>query len=55
MTTTATQKANYITNLVKSVDKDINYALSIVCWYTMTDREQKEVEEIIKQNFKQLI
>jgi hypothetical protein len=55
MNATATQKANYITKLVKSIGGDINHALDIVCWYTMTDREQKEVEEIIKQNFNKLI
>ena len=48
---TTTQKANYIINLVKSVNKTLDYALSIVCWYTMTDREQQEVENLIKQNF----
>ncbi len=48
---TTTQKANYITKLVKSIGEDINHALDIVCWYTMTEKEENEVKKIIKQKF----
>ena len=53
--TTATQtqikKARYIANLVKSVNKDMDYALSIVCWYTMTDKEENIISDLIKEIF----
>lgn len=48
---TPQNKANYITKLVKSVGKNLDYALSIVVWYTMTDKEQKEVEQLIQDNW----
>ena len=41
--------AEYIVRLYKSLNKDIKDALDMVVWYTMTDTEQKEVEEKIKQ------
>ena len=41
--------AQYIVKLYKSLNKDIKDALDMVVWYTMTDAEQKEVEEKIKQ------
>jgi hypothetical protein len=43
--------ATYICNMVKSEKKSKDYALSIVAWYTMTDSEQKKVEEIIGEIF----
>ena len=43
--------ANYIVNMVKSVNKSLDYALSISCWYTMTDEQNKEVDEFIKENW----
>jgi len=43
--------ANYITAMVKSIGKDLNYALSIVVWYTNTDEEQNLVEELIIKKF----
>lgn len=45
------KKASYIIKLTKSVNKSLEYALSIVCWYTMTDREQAEVEALVKSNW----
>jgi hypothetical protein len=52
---TATQiqikKARYIVNLVKSVNKDMDYALSIVCWYSMTDNEDLILSNLIKEIF----
>jgi hypothetical protein len=42
------KKATYIVNLVKSVNKSLDYALDIVSWYTMTDKEEQEVKEAIK-------
>ena len=49
--TTLNQKANYIINMVKSVGKNLDYALDIVSWYTNNDREDKEVSDIIKANW----
>lgn len=49
--TTATEKATYIVNTVKSVGKTLDYAIDIVSWYTMTDREEKEVISLMKQNW----
>lgn len=43
------QIANYIMNLSKSVGKDLNYALSIVEWYSATDKQDKEVKLILNQ------
>ena len=45
------KKAAYIIDLVKSVNKDIDYAISIVVWYTNTDSEQREVEYLINKNW----
>lgn len=42
------KKANYIVSMVKSVGKSLEYALDIVAWYTMTDKEETEVKEAIK-------
>ena len=36
-------------NLSKSVGKDLNYALSIVEWYSATDKQDKEVKLILNQ------
>lgn len=43
------KKAKYIINMVKSVGKTKDYAIDIVAWYTMTDKEQKDVEDLIKE------
>ena len=48
---TTDQKARYISRMVKSVGKTIDYAVDIVAWYTFTDSEQKEVESLILANF----
>jgi hypothetical protein len=52
-TTKATpqDKANYIIKLMKSVGKDLKYAIDTAVWYTMTDREREEVEKIIAENW----
>ena len=44
-------KAKYIINIVKSVGKDIDYALDIVAWYTMTDDEEEQVKQSIINNW----
>jgi hypothetical protein len=44
-------KAKYIVNNVKSVGKGLNYALSVVCWYSMTEKEDKILSELIKELF----
>ena len=44
-------KAKYIINIVKSVGKDIDYALDIVAWYTMTDGEEEQVKQSIINNW----
>jgi hypothetical protein len=41
--------ANYIVNMVKAVNKDLNYALSIVVWYSMNTDSDKKIAEYIKQ------
>lgn len=46
---TTDELAQYIVKLYKSLNKDIKDALNMVVWYTITDTEQKEVEEKIKQ------
>jgi hypothetical protein len=43
--------ANYIEKLCKSVNKDLAYALSIVCWYTMTGKQDEEVSNLIIKNW----
>ena len=50
-TATPQEKANYIIRLMKSVGKDLQYAIDTAVWYTMTDREQKEVEQLIQDNW----
>ena len=45
MITQPITKAKYIINIVKSVGKDIDYALDIVAWYTMTDDEEEQVKQ----------
>lgn len=50
-TITSNEKANYIIRTVKSVDKSLDYALDIVAWYTMTEKEEIAVSDIIKQNW----
>lgn len=50
MTTyTTTQKANYIVSMIKSVNKSLEYAVETAAWYSMTDREQSEIENEIKK------
>ena len=41
--------ADYIVRLYKSLNKSLEDAIEVVVWYTMTDTEQEEVEEKIKQ------
>lgn len=48
---TVQEKANYIIGMVKSVGKTLDYAVDIVAWYTSTDAEQIEVENLIKSNW----
>ncbi len=41
-------KAEYIVSIVKSVNKSLEYALDIVVWYSMTDKEDELIREQIK-------
>jgi len=52
-TTKATpqDKANYIIAMTKDINRDFKYAIDTVVWYTMTDKEQAEVEKIITENW----
>ena len=43
--------ANYIISVVKSVNKTKDYAISIVEWYTNTDKEDNEVKRLINERF----
>jgi hypothetical protein len=43
--------AQYIINMVKSVHKDKNYAISIISWYSYSDKEDKQIEEYINKNW----
>jgi len=43
----AAQIAQHIKSTVKSANKDLNYALSIVEWYSSTDSQDKEVKMIL--------
>jgi hypothetical protein len=44
-----TQKANYIVQMIKSVNKSLEYAIETAAWYSMTDKEQLQIENQIKQ------
>ncbi len=52
-TTKATpqDKANYIIAMTKDIGRDFKYAIDTVVWYTMTDKEQAEVEKLISENW----
>jgi hypothetical protein len=43
--------AQYIINIVKSVYKDKNYAISIIPWYSYSDEEDEQIEEYINKNW----
>lgn len=43
--------AKYIIMMVKSLNKNKEYALDIVVWYSWTDKQTMEIEQYIKQNF----
>jgi hypothetical protein len=47
-TITPLTKAEYIVSIVKSVNKSLEYALDIVVWYSMTDKEDEQIREQIK-------
>lgn len=46
---TITQKANYIVSMIKSVNKSLEYAIETAVWYSMTDKEQSQIESEIKK------
>ena len=48
---TPQDKANYIIRMTKDIGRDFKYAIDTVVWYTMTDKEQKEVEQLIQDNW----
>lgn len=50
-TATPQDKSNYIIKLIKSVGKDLKHAIDSAVWYTNTDREQKQVEQLIQDNW----
>lgn len=41
--------ALYIVQMCKINGKSINYALDIVCWYSITDEQDKKIENHIKK------
>lgn len=43
------QKANYIVRLYKSINKNINEAIKMSNWYSMSDIEQIELEKEMKR------
>lgn len=50
MTTfTSFQKANYIVKMVKSVNKNLEYALDIIVWYSDNDKQDIEIQNEIKK------
>jgi len=49
MEMTAKQKAESIVKIMKSLGKDLNYAVDTAGWYTMTDKEQMDVEKLVKE------
>lgn len=50
MTTfTSFQKANYIVKMIKSVNKSLEYALETAIWYSMTNKEDIEIQNEIKK------
>lgn len=52
MTTAQQEKtANYIIGMVKSVGKSLDYAISIIVWYSMTDQDDKAVETLIRKKW----
>lgn len=46
---TVFDKANYIVKMIKSVNKTIDYAIDTAAWYSMTDKEQIQIENEIKK------
>ena len=45
----AEKTALYIVRMCKTNDKDLKYALDIVCWYSMTEEYDKKVENHINK------
>lgn len=41
--------ALYIVSMCKSVNKTVDYAVSIAAWYTDTDNQQTAVEKKIRE------
>lgn len=46
---TPLQKAVYIVGMVKESKKDLDYAIDIIPWYSATDKEDKQIEKIIRE------
>jgi uncharacterized protein Yka (UPF0111/DUF47 family) len=46
---TVFEKANYIVNMIKSVNKTLDYAIDTAAWYAMTDKEQTQIQNEIKK------
>lgn len=51
MTTKEQQLSSYLINLNKSLGKSLDYTLSVVEWYTMTDSQDAKVKELIRLNW----
>lgn len=45
----AENTALYIVEMCKTIGKDLNYALDIVCWYSMTEEHDKKIENHINK------
>ena len=41
--------ASYIVKMCKTNGKNLNYALDIVCWYSMTEEQDKKIENHINK------
>lgn len=46
---TPEQKARYIVGMVKQVGKSLEYAIDIIAWYSWAEKEDAEIEKLIKQ------
>jgi hypothetical protein len=45
------EKADYIIMTCKSVNKDLNYAIDIIEWYSNSRSEDKEIAKYIFENW----
>lgn len=46
---TAIKKANYLVKLYKQLNKSLDYTINMIVWYSMTEAEDKEIENHIRK------